>query len=82
MKVYVVSPEDMDRTKAGWYGDTVKCGGCNWAVSRLYVLATSKKEAVRLFKRGEAGLCGDCFCDMLAEGGYEIVPTRRKGAEP
>lgn len=39
----------------------------------LYVLAASEKEAKQLLEEGLAGLCGDCFSDLLTEGGYEIT---------
>ncbi|MEM3095511.1 MAG: hypothetical protein QXV62_00745 [Nitrososphaerota archaeon] len=38
------------------YEDEVKCGGCNWEVTRLYVLADTEEEAVELVRMGEAGL--------------------------
>jgi len=44
-----------------------KCGGCNWESNPQYVLASTKQEALSLLKSGEAGLCGNCFCDMLVE---------------
>jgi len=49
-----------------------KCGGCNWPASHQYVLATTLKEAKALYRRGEAGLCGDCMSQMLADGNYII----------
>ena len=64
-KMFIVKPEDVGE-------DELKCGGCGWRVSRLYVLAGSKKEAVDLVKEGLAGLCGDCMCDLLANEGYSI----------
>ncbi len=33
----------------------------------LYVLAEDLREARRLLRRREAGLCGDCLCDLLVE---------------
>ena len=48
------------------------CGGCGWATSCVYVIAESEDEAKRLYEAGEAGLCGGCMCDMLAEAQYEI----------
>ncbi|MDV3293467.1 MAG: hypothetical protein LYZ70_04275 [Nitrososphaerales archaeon] len=44
-----------------------KCGGCNWEVTFLYVMATSEKSAVKLLRSGDAGLCGNCYSDMLAD---------------
>jgi len=52
--------------------DDEKCGGCNWRVTKLSALATSQKEANRLKRRGEAGLCGDCMVGLLVETGYII----------
>jgi hypothetical protein len=49
-----------------------KCGGCNWRVSKLYALATSQKEANRLKRKGDAGICGDCMSGLLVETGYTI----------
>jgi hypothetical protein len=49
-----------------------KCGGCGWATSYVYVIAESEEEAKRLCEKGEAGLCGGCMCDMLAEAQYVI----------
>jgi len=59
----------MDRVYAVRHegGEELKCGGCNWRVSNLYVLARDVEEARQLLKRGEAGLCGDCFSEMLSE---------------
>jgi len=57
-----------------------KCGGCNWEASHQYVIATTEKEAKALYRRGEAGLCGDCMSDMLVEGSenYEFIIVRAK----
>jgi hypothetical protein len=48
-------------------GDELKCYGCGWRVTNLYVLATSKSEAISLYLSEDAGLCGDCFSEMLME---------------
>jgi len=48
-------------------GDDLKCYGCGWRVTNLYVLATSKSEAISLYMSADAGLCGDCFSEMLME---------------
>ena len=53
-------------------GQTEKCGGCNWAVSRLYAYAETQEGANKLYESGEAGLCGDCMADLLVETGYKI----------
>jgi hypothetical protein len=73
MMVFSISDEAL--AKAG----EVKCGGCNWSVSSLYALAESQDEADSLFLSGDAGLCGDCLCELLVNGGdgydYEISPS-------
>jgi hypothetical protein len=51
----------------GGNGDELKCYGCGWRVTNLYVLATSKSEAKKLFMSEDAGLCGDCLSGMLME---------------
>lgn len=82
MKVFSISDEALANAenKSQGFGE-VKCGGCNWSVSRLYALAESQDEADRLFLSGDAGLCGDCLCDLLVEGGdlyqYEISHKAR-----
>jgi hypothetical protein len=58
--------------------DDKKCGGCNWKVSNLYVLATSQEEAEQIYKKGDGGLCGDCMCELLAETSYEIDNEPKK----
>jgi len=52
--------------------EDLKCGGCNWRVSCLYVLADNEEEAKKLFEEGEA-LCASCMCDMLVEEEYRIL---------
>jgi hypothetical protein len=46
-------------------GHNGKCGGCNWEHDELYVIAQNEDEAKELVLQGEAGLCGDCMCDLL-----------------
>jgi len=48
--------------------DEVKCNGCNWEVTRLFVRAENREEAEKLLISGSAGLCGECYSSMLAEG--------------
>jgi len=55
-----------------------KCGGCNWRVSRLFVIAENEKSAKEfskiLDKKVERkGLCAECIIDLIMEEGYEIV---------
>ena len=52
--------------------EEVKCGGCNWNVDRFFVEANTREEAVKLIVSGDAGLCGECFSNMLSE---EKQPT-------
>ncbi len=40
--------------------DIVKCGGCNWETSHLYVLAGSEQEAVNLIRRNPCYGCANC----------------------
>ena len=77
IKMFVFTAEELeDEGVEGAYDGRVKCGGCNWEVSRLYVLAENREQALQLIKKGEAGLCGDCMSDMLVEEGYEICPPQ------
>ena len=64
--------DDYDEESFG-ADDREKCGGCNWEVTNLYVLASSQEEADELYVSGEAGLCGDCMGELLVEGVYEIA---------
>lgn len=56
------------------------CGGCNWESSHQYVLAKTEEEARQLYEDGEAGLCGDCMCDMIVEAGYLVANPNLKDA--
>ena len=40
--------------------DIVKCGGCNWETSHLYVLADSEVEASGLIRRHPCYGCASC----------------------
>ncbi|MBW2673827.1 MAG: hypothetical protein JRD89_10505 [Deltaproteobacteria bacterium] len=51
-----------------------KCGGCNWYVGKVYLMADTEDDASAIYGENERGLCGECLADMLAEEGYEIVP--------
>ena len=44
-----------------------KCGSCNWEKEIQYVIADTQENAENLVETGNAGLCGDCMCDMLME---------------
>jgi len=50
-----------------------KCGGCNWRVSKLYLLADSQEEADQLYREyGDKGLCGECLAEMISEANWEV----------
>ncbi|MEM3335608.1 MAG: hypothetical protein QXY47_06205 [Thermoplasmata archaeon] len=68
MKLWAIEADKLDYRK---------CGCCNWETSVFYVLADSYIEAVEWARKiieNEEGapLCGDCMCDLLSEGDYEI----------
>ena len=50
----------------------VKCLACNWR-ARLYAYAESQEAADELYEDEDAGLCGDCMCDLLVEAEKVIV---------
>ncbi|MFX1487027.1 MAG: hypothetical protein ACFFBS_08050 [Promethearchaeota archaeon] len=52
--------------------DEFKCGGCNWKTGRFFVAAESEEEAIDLLKRGDAGMCAECFAKMLTEEKWEL----------
>jgi hypothetical protein len=64
-KILDEHPEAEDNIRT--VGDLVKCNGCNWRVSVLYVRANTREEAIKLLVSGDAGLCGDCYADLLVE---------------
>ena len=79
MKVFTILPTDLSRKCWNYVSkEEVKCGHCNWRVTRLFVIAESKREAIKLVEEGQAGLCGECFAEMLANKGYELkIPEKR-----
>ena len=78
MKVFVILPKDLRRCWNYVSEEEVKCGGCNWTVTKLYAIAGSRREAVRLAREGHAGLCGECFAEMMASEGWELkLPEKR-----
>ena len=73
MRMFVFTAEELENEGVeGAHDGQVKCGGCNWRVTRLYALADSREEALQMIKNGDAGLCGECMSDLLTEVGYEI----------
>jgi hypothetical protein len=82
MKIFTIFPTDLSEEDWNYSGkEEVKCGGCNWAVTKLYVLAESRSEAVKLVKEGLAGLCSECFMEMIVQQGFELKhpAEKRKG---
>ncbi|MEM2827703.1 MAG: hypothetical protein QXH61_03815 [Candidatus Nezhaarchaeales archaeon] len=62
LRMFAVTARDLNR-------GGLKYNNCLWRVKTLYALASSKEEAVKLVEGGEAGLCGWCMCEAVAEGG-------------
>jgi hypothetical protein len=63
--ILVESPEAEEHIRLG--DEVVKCNGCNWEVSKLFIRAETREGAVASPKQGDAGLCGECYAEMLAE---------------
>jgi len=58
--------------------EDAKCSGCNWPASRLYALADSQDEADKLYKSGDAGLCGDCMAALLVDFGVIFIREEKE----
>jgi hypothetical protein len=56
----------------GVHEGTGKCGGCNWEVGEVYVIATSQSEAGKLYYEEGYGLCAECITDLIREEGLVI----------
>ena len=83
MKLYRFSAEELaEKEIADATDDGVKCGGCNWRVSYLYVLANSKEEALKMIENGEAGLCGNCMSDLIVDEDYQILIQEHNKTKP
>lgn len=73
---YEFSPEDLERLydrfqvpeeqRLEFDEDEIRCSGCNWNAAAIYVLASSRTEAEQLLAEGRAGLCAQCYAEMLA----------------
>ena len=48
------------------FPDEIKCGSCNWKVSRLYFFKGDNPK--------ELGMCGYCFSDYLADCLLDVFP--------
>jgi hypothetical protein len=71
----------MEMNLFGFEFDEVKFCGCNWEVTQLFVLADSKREARKLLRSGDAGLCGSCMCELLVDEEYEIEISKKRREE-
>lgn len=47
------------------YDVGINCNSCNWETSILYSFDSNNID--------EEGLCGECFCGMLADDGSEVI---------
>lgn len=64
-KLFVVDEGTLNRD--------LKCQWCGYKVRSLYVLASSKEEARRLYEKDAACvMCGDCIAEHLAMEDYTI----------
>jgi len=82
MRVFAVFPKDLKKTCSSyWDEDRAHCSGCGWNTTKLWVLANSQEEAVELVNEDKAGLCGECFMEMVHEEGWEIVANRTENKE-
>ncbi len=53
-----------------------KCGGCNWQVEEVFVIATSQSEADKLYYEEGYGVCSECITDLIIEEGLVIRATK------
>lgn len=53
-------------------GEAQKCPACGNRVTNLYTLAESDAEAEIYYKDDDIALCGDCLCDILADGSHVV----------
>ena len=58
--------------------DEVQCGSCLHQNSHLYVVAETKRHALRAINDRKMGLCADCIAELIATEGWQIMsPTDR-----
>ena len=70
----LLKPEDVSKPSRIFEVEpTDKCGGCNWPAYKLFVLAETQEVADELYRQGDAGLCGECFGELLVEVGYRVI---------
>lgn len=53
--------------------EEVQCGGCLHETSCLYVVAKTKRLALREINQRKTGLCGNCMAELIAKEGWKIV---------
>lgn len=53
-------------------GEDEKCGGCNWEADRVFLMAETEKQAQKLYKENDSGLCAECLVELMMEREYEI----------
>lgn len=53
-------------------GEEIRCCGCGWRVSNLYLIADSEEEAKKLHEDEGMGLCAECICELIREKDYEL----------
>ncbi len=59
--------ENIQDLKLSKENEHVHCCECNWEVTKLFVLADTREKAVQLLLSGDAGLCGECYAEMLGD---------------
>jgi hypothetical protein len=50
-----------------------KCGGCNYEAEYVYIVAKTLKEAKKMYKNQEAGMCPYCLVDWMCEEKMEVT---------
>ena len=55
-----------------------KCGGCNWEVRNLYLMAENEEEARELYRENDRGLCADCLVELIMDEDLEL-PYPKEG---
>jgi hypothetical protein len=77
MRMFAISDdirnEPYDEGDGREEGDGGKCGSCNWPADTVYQMADTEEGANECFRENHRGLCGDCMCELLADGEYEIT---------
>jgi len=53
--------------------EEVQCGGCLHQTDSLYVVAETKRHALRAVNHKETGLCANCIAELIAKESWNIV---------